>query len=257
LADNIENASSELAKLDLGDPERDGTAKLQLGANTRPAQKSGVVVPHRLKWHGELAALAAFTLLKTLSLTWRVKLIGEPEPSAAPVIFSIWHNRLALCMKAYYRFGTSRWPAPGLAALISASKDGALLARVLNYFRVSPVRGSSSRRGRQALLEMTSFIEDGYNAAITPDGPRGPKYKIQEGIIALAQVTGATIIPVSAKVSRKWTLRSWDAFQIPKPFASCEIHVNKPMRVRREAGDDEREVLRAELERRMMEITFD
>jgi len=224
----------------------------------RPAQKSGVVVPQRLKWHGELAAFAVFTLIKVLSLTWRVRLINEPEPASSPIIFSIWHNRLALCMQAYYQFGTPRWPAPGLAALISASRDGALLARVLKYFRVSPVRGSSSRRGRQALLEMTTYIEDkGYNAAITPDGPKGPKYKVQEGIIALAQLTGATIIPVSEKVSRKWTLRSWDAFQIPKPFALCEMHVNKPMRVPRETADDQREALRVELERRMMEITFD
>ena len=223
----------------------------------RPAQKSGVVVPHRLKWHGELAALSIFLLLKALSLTWRVRLIGDLPLVPAPVIFSIWHNRLALCMKAYYRFGATHWIAPGLAALISASKDGALLARVLNYFHVAPVRGSSSRRGRQALLEMTRLIEEGYNAAITPDGPKGPKYKIQEGIIALAQVTGAVIIPVSAKVSRKWTLGSWDAFQIPKPFAKCDMHVGQWMRVPREASDEEREALRAELERRMVEITFD
>lgn len=198
-----------------------------------------------------------FALIKALSITWRVKLANEPEPASAPVIFCIWHNRLALCMKAYYRFGAPRWPAPGLAALISASKDGALLARVLKYFRVAPVRGSSSRRGRQALLEMTRLIEEGYNAAITPDGPKGPKYKVQEGIIALAQVTGATIMPVSAKVSGKWTLRSWDAFQIPKPFALCEMRVHKPMRVPREVSDEEREALRIELERRMMEITVD
>lgn len=215
------------------------------------------MVPNRLKWHGEIAAFAICGLIKTLSLTWRTKLLNEVEGVRAPVIFSIWHNRLALCMKAYYGFGTSRWPAPGLAALISASKDGALLARALEYFRVSPVRGSSSRRGRQALLELTTLMEEGYNVAITPDGPRGPKYKAQEGIIALAQVTGATIIPVSAKVNRKWALRSWDAFQIPKPFAKCEIHLNKPIQVPREASDEEREALRAELERRMMEITFD
>jgi lysophospholipid acyltransferase (LPLAT)-like uncharacterized protein len=223
----------------------------------RPPQKSGVVVPHHLKWHGELAAFAIFLVLKFLALTWRLKLVADVEGVRGPVIFSIWHNRLALCMKAYYGFGTSRWPAPGLAALISASKDGALLSRVLKYFKVSPVRGSSSRRGRQALLELTTHIEEGYNAAITPDGPKGPKYKAQEGIIALAQITGATIIPVSARVNRKWTLKSWDAFQIPKPFAACEIHLNKPIRVPREASDEEREALRAELERRMMEITFD
>jgi lysophospholipid acyltransferase (LPLAT)-like uncharacterized protein len=223
----------------------------------RPAQKSGVVVPHRLKWHGEIAAAAIAALIKTLSLTWRFKLVNEVEGVRAPVIFSVWHNRLALCMKAYYGFGTERWPAPGLAALISASKDGALLSRVLKYFHVAPVRGSSSRRGRQALLELTTHIESGFNIAITPDGPKGPKYKVQEGIIALAQITGATIIPVSATVNRKWVLKSWDAFQIPKPFAVCDIHLNKPIQVPREATDAEREGLRAELERRMIEITFD
>ena len=218
-----------------------------------------MVVPHRLKWHGELAALAIFIVLKTLALTWRVRLIGEHhvEGVRGPVIFSIWHNRLALCMRAYYEFGTSRWPAPGLAALISASKDGALLSRVLKYFQVAPVRGSSSRRGRQALLELTTHIQNGYNAAITPDGPKGPKYKAQEGIIALAQLTGATIIPVSATVSSKWTTKSWDAFQIPKPFARCDLHLNTPLKAPREATDEEREALRAELERRMAEITFD
>ena len=152
---------------------------------------------------------------------------------------------------------SSDLPAPGLAALISASKDGALLARVLNYFRVTPVRGSSSRRGQQALLEMTRQIESGCNAAITPDGPKGPKYSVQEGIIALAQLTGAAIIPVSGRINQKWTLRSWDAFQIPKFFAKCEIHLNTPMIVPREATDEERESLRVELQRRMMEITFD
>jgi lysophospholipid acyltransferase (LPLAT)-like uncharacterized protein len=210
-----------------------------------------------LKWHGHLAAFAIFILLKFLAASWRTRLVTDVEGVRGPVIFCVWHNRLALCMKAYYRFGTSRWPAPGLAALVSASKDGALLSRVLKYFKVSPVRGSSSRRGRQALLELTKHIQDGYNAAITPDGPKGPKYKVQEGVLALAQITGATIIPVSAKVNRKWTLKSWDAFQIPKPFAACEIHLNKPIHVPREASDEEREALRVELERRMMEITFD
>jgi lysophospholipid acyltransferase (LPLAT)-like uncharacterized protein len=75
--------------------------------------------------------------------------------------------------------------------------------------------------------------------------------------MALAQITGATIIPVSPKISRKWALKSWDAFQIPKPFALCEIYLHEPITVPREASDEQREALRAELERRMIEITFD
>ena len=80
-----------------------------------------------MKWHGHLAAFAGFILLKFLAATWRTKLVADVEGVRGPVIFCIWHNRIALCMKAYYGFGTSLWPAPGLAALASASKDGALI----------------------------------------------------------------------------------------------------------------------------------
>jgi lysophospholipid acyltransferase (LPLAT)-like uncharacterized protein len=220
-------------------------------------QKSGVVVPHRLRWREQALAFSIFSAIRIFSATWRVRLISELPNIPGPVIFCVWHNRLALCMKVYDKFGKTHWPAPGMAGLISASKDGALLARVLRYFRVTAVRGSSSRRGRQALLELTSRIEEGLHAAITPDGPRGPKYRVQEGVIALAQVTGAPIIPTSVRIHSKWVTRSWDGFQIPKPFALCEIMVAEPLMVHREAEDAEREALRAELERRLTAITFD
>src|SRR4029077_6679252 len=91
---------------------------------------------------------------------------------------------------------------PGLAAIVSASKDGGFLAAILENFNVQPVRGSSSRRGRQAVLELISWAERGYDLAITPDGPRGPRYIAQEGATALAQLTGHPIIPASMNV--KW-----------------------------------------------------
>lgn len=220
-------------------------------------QKSGVVVPHRLRAREQALAFLIFATLKLLSATWRVRLMGDLPKLRGPIIFCLWHNRLALCMKAYEKFGKPAWPAPGLAPLISASKDGALLARVLRYFRVTAVRGSSSRRGRQALLELTSRIEEGFHVAITPDGPKGPKYRVQEGVIALAQITGAPILPTSMRVHSKWVTRSWDGFQIPKLFARCDIHVGEPLAIPREAEDAEREALRAELERRLLAITFD
>ena len=80
--------------------------------------------------------------------------------------------------------------------MVSASRDGGILAGILEQFGVKPVRGSSSRRGPQALLEMTTWAERGYDLAITPDGPRGPRYKVQEGVISAAQLTGLPIVPV-------------------------------------------------------------
>ena len=92
------------------------------------------------------------------------------------VIFCTWHNRLALSMKLYYAFGLRNHKSSGLAVLVSASRDGAFLAAILERFGVQPVRGSSSRRGAQALLELATWAERGYDLAITPDGPRGPRY---------------------------------------------------------------------------------
>jgi lysophospholipid acyltransferase (LPLAT)-like uncharacterized protein len=122
---------------------------------------------------------------------------------------------------------------------------------------VQPVRGSSSRRGPQALLELTGWAERGYDLAITPDGPRGPRYVVQEGVMGLAQVTGLPIIPASYHLSWKVQAKSWDRFQIPLPFSRCEMVFGKPVRVPREASDAEREALRQQLERTLKEISRD
>jgi len=170
---------------------------------------------------------------------------------ARPVIFCIWHNRLALSMVVHRKYPRK------LAALISASKDGALLSAVLRKFGVLAVRGSSSRRGPQALLELTSQAERGHNVAITPDGPRGPRYVVQEGVISLAQVTGLPIVPVTWNTRQKICTRSWDRFQIPLPFGRCEMVLNQPIMVPRGASEAEREELRAELERSLRESSRD
>jgi len=144
-----------------------------------------------------------------------------------------------------------------MAAMVSASKDGALLAAILQAFKVQPVRGSSSRRGRQALLELTTWAERGYDLAITPDGPRGPCYLVQEGVMYLAQVTGLPIIPFSYHLTLKLRPNSWDRFQIPLPFSRCHMILEKPVRVPREATDEQREELRQHLERTLREISKD
>ena len=132
-----------------------------------------------------------------------------------------------------------------------------MLAAILERFGVQPVRGSSSRRGPQALLELTTWAERGYDLAITPDGPRGPRYEVQEGVMSLAQVTGLPIVPVSYHLNWKIRAKSWDRFQIPLPFARCEVTVGRVLRVPREATDAEREELRQQLETEMRAITRD
>jgi lysophospholipid acyltransferase (LPLAT)-like uncharacterized protein len=224
-------------------------------------KSSGVVVPHkptRLQRVG--AALISF-LARCVSATLRIKWNDRSgffsNPPAAPAIYCIWHNRLALCMSAYHGYVKKRSKAAGLVALISASKDGGFLAAILENFGVQPVRGSSSRRGPQSLRELTTWAEAGYDVAITPDGPRGPRYVVQEGVTSLAQLTGLPIVPVSHRLGWKFRLNSWDQFQIPLPFSRCEIIFEKPVQVPREATEEQREFLRRELEERLIRMSND
>ena len=225
-----------------------------------PASRS-VVVPHQPGNRQRAGALLLVLFIKAISATIRFRFRDESgffdAPPAGQAIYACWHNRLALCLSAYFGYARPRINTRGLAAMVSASRDGAFLSAVLEAFKVQPVRGSSSRRGRQALLEMTRWAERGYDLAITPDGPRGPRYIVQPGIISLAQVTGLPILPFSYHLSWKLQIRSWDRFQFPLPFGTCELRARQPIHVPREAGDAEREQLRNELEQRMMSITKD
>ena len=227
----------------------------------RNPKSGGVVVPHKAKWHQRLAAGLIYALIRFLGATIRFKLndrsgffSGAPKEK---FIFAIWHNRLSLCLLLYRRYVARPAPEHRMAAMVSASKDGGLLARILELFGVEPVRGSSSRRGPQALRELISWGERGYDLAITPDGPRGPCYTVQEGVISTAQITGLVIVPVAYHLNWKFRLKSWDRFQVPLPFARCEVTVGRPLRVPREATSTEREALRQQLESELRSITRD
>ncbi len=195
------------------------------------------------------AILRAITLFIGWTLRWR---FVDPHGQRAaapgqPILITFWHNRIFL-LPVLYRY---RWPARRahrVAVLISASEDGEKLAQVLSRFDMTCVRGSSSRRGREALRELIRQVTQGSDIGITPDGPRGPKYQAQPGVISLAQLTGAPIVPVSYTLSRQITLKTWDAFMIPLPFARCTARFGAPITVPRDADEALRENKRLELE---------
>lgn len=217
----------------------------------RPKRASGVVVPNAPSRGQVVLACVVANGMRVLAATLRYRVNGGRGPVSLPdepVIFALWHNRLGLCMKVYKYFVRPDCDHEHLAALISASKDGALLAAVLRDFGVEAVRGSSSRRGAQALLELTSWAGRGYDLAVTPDGPKGPRHIVQDGVMALAQVTGLPIIPYSCRLGWKIQLKSWDRFQIPLPFSHCEMTFGAPIRVPRGATGAERDQLREQLQ---------
>jgi len=218
----------------------------------RSKRVSGVVVPNAPSRGQFAVACVVANGMRLLAATLRYRVNGgRSSPTSlpdGPVIFALWHNRLGLCMKVYKSFVRPNHPHEHLAALISASKDGAFLAAILQTFGVQAVRGSSSRRGGQALLELTSWAGRGYDLAVTPDGPKGPRHIVQDGVMALAQVTGLPIIPYSCHLGWKIQVKSWDRFQIPLPFSHCEMTFGKPIRVPRGATATEREQLREQLQ---------
>src|SRR5437899_2538387 len=221
---------------------------------------TATVTPHPLKFHQRLAASLIYGLIEIVSWTQRYRWEFHPDVLAkelGPVIFCTWHNRLALSLIMYRRYVRQKQQPHQLAGMVSASKDGGVVARILEHFGVEPVRGSTSRRGPQALLELITWAERGYDLAITPDGPRGPRYQFQDGVISLAQLTGMPIVPVTYHLTWKIQLRSWDRFQIPLPFTKCVMQLVEPVRVPREATEAEREETRRGLETCLRKLAAD
>ena len=225
------------------------------------ARSSRVVVPQPLGAGRRFVARLIYLLIRALTVTLRMRLSKDSRPVAGtmvkPAVFCTWHNRLAVAIPSYERWVISRQPERRLAAMVSASRDGALLARILELFDVEPVRGSSSRRGPQALLELKTCAERRLDVALTPDGPRGPRYVVQEGVIAAAQLTGLPIVPFSYHAAWKLTLGSWDRFQVPLPFSRLEATFGEPIEVPADATDAQREALRKHLEDVLRAITVD
>lgn len=226
-------------------------------SNVTPPKRSGVVVPHAPKWYQRLAAWLIATAMRVVSATLRITWKDGSGEQPKPVLYCIWHNRLALCMKTYFYHAPKNGRPIRMAALISASKDGALLAAILEQFGIQPARGSSSRRGTQAVREMARWARNGYDLAITPDGPRGPRYVAEEGVILLAQITGLPLIPSAYSVRWRIRLKSWDRFVIPLPFSQCEILFGQPIYVPRETTPEERERFRQQLEAALTALTQD
>lgn len=194
-----------------------------------------------------LQAFAAFLgglLLKALARTIRVEFrdgAGFYSPARQrPLIVCIWHNRLLGAVIGDYRYAHRR--RLPFSVLTSASKDGGWLAAIAKKFRLGAIRGSSSRRGAAAILEISRHLGGGGDIAITPDGPRGPNYSIAPGILYLAQHAGVGIVPAEVQITRYWRIgKKWDALWIPKPFSKITITLHTPLEVQ---GTDEEEKLR-------------
>jgi len=197
-----------------------------------------------------LLALTGTTILKTLFLTLRLRIEDRSgvlkEDAGSPVIVCFWHNRILGITFAFDRIYPKK--RAGVTVLTSPSKDGEILAQLVGAFGMKAVRGSSSRRGSRALLELVKLIRSGRDIAITPDGPRGPRYSLGPGIILLAQTTGTRIVPAHASFSRCVRMKTWDGFIIPLPFSKVSVTIDEALAIPAELTVEEFETKRQNLE---------
>jgi len=168
-------------------------------------------------------------------------------------IFAVWHNRILFLPAVFPRKVRIK-----TKAVVSASRDGQYVADMIAQVGLGSVRGSSSRKGTQVQREALKAIQENWNIAFTPDGPRGPKYHMHPGPIHLATSSGCRIIPVSANASRYWQLNSWDNFQIPKPFSKLTIVVGEALSIPQGISTkEELNIWRKTTGDKLMEITKD
>ena len=189
-------------------------------------------------------------VFRLLSLTWRFEVIAEEGVTPVlfgqvpgPEIYCFWHQCVIPCT-VYFRYSRA-------VILISQSFDGELITRVLRLFGYDAVRGSSSRGGKEGLLGLRHVLDSGHTAIFTADGPRGPIYKSKMGPIKLAQLSGAPLGGFHLEPERAWVMRSWDRFQIPKPFTRICVSWAQWTQVPRELPEAEFESMRQQLDNKL------
>lgn len=198
-----------------------------------------------------LADHAGGRLVTALMATVRFRVENEASwrrlaDAGGPILFMPWHGRL-LPLTWLHRHQR-------IIGLVSASADGEYITRVIRRWGFDVVRGSSSRGGDVAFRELVRLVRQGRSIAITPDGPRGPRERVKPGIIQLAQLTGAPILPLAGGTRRAWWFESWDRFLIPKPFATVHVAYADPVTIPRKLDADGLAAEAARLEEIMADL---
>jgi lysophospholipid acyltransferase (LPLAT)-like uncharacterized protein len=173
-----------------------------------------------------LAPFLAALVIRFLHRLIRVESIGEDHVrllwnEQKLVIIAFWHDQLLLMVKGYH--------GPQAKILISASKDGELIARTMEHFGQGAVRGSSSRGGRAAFRAMVELAREPFDLVFTPDGPKGPRHQVKEGVVQLARLTGRPVVPMAFVCSRGRRFSSWDRFLLPYPFGRGVYSFGEPL----------------------------
>ncbi len=184
------------------------------------------VLQQRIQYYA--AARVACALLEAMYGTWRMVTI-DPEPAIPgifhgprPGIVTFWHRHI-IAMLTHFRGAHVTVP-------VSEHRDGEYVAQAMERFRLDSVRGSSTHGGSRLLRDMMGRIREGWSPALTPDGPRGPRFSVQPGFTLLARRSGLPVYPFGLAEEKAWVLKSWDAFVVPKPFSHVAVCLGPALR---------------------------
>ncbi|HEY6122745.1 MAG TPA: lysophospholipid acyltransferase family protein [Pyrinomonadaceae bacterium] len=191
------------------------------------------------------ADLAFFVLIKLIGATARWQIHGWENWESASggsqqPIYTFWHNRVFLA--------THFWQRRRIVVMTSRSFDGEYIARFIKRFGYGATRGSSTRGGPGAIVEMVRLVRAGCPTAFTIDGPKGPVYVAKMGAVLLAKKTGQPILPFTITPRKYWAAKSWDRFQVPFPFTTARVEIAPPIYVSVDATDEVLSVKRDELQ---------
>lgn len=205
-------------------------------------------------WRARVLIVLGFGLYRLWARTLRLE-VEDPNNVVAfvrtqPVIFAIWHNRLLMLPRVF----DPCFPTRQSFGLISASRDGDLVSILIERSGYGTIRGSSSRKGVSALRQLVDTLAAGCNVLLTPDGPRGPVYEASQGVVFLAQKTGAPVVPIHMEYSSCWRLKSWDRFIVPHPFARLRATFGAPIHVESTTDTEQFEAERLRLQNAMMRL---
>ena len=161
-----------------------------------------------------------FILMKLLWFTYRKKYHFIDEPIEGQCMAVTWHSELLISPQVYRKLRREQ----KTAAIIAQHHDGELIARTLNFLGITALRGSSRRGAKAVLIAAITALKEGSSVMITPDGPKGPRYSMSDGAVALALRSNLPLMVVNYQAHSFWQLNSWDKFIIPKPFTKLNIY---------------------------------
>lgn len=193
--------------------------------------------------------------IRLVAVTGRWQVVGGEVPAAywdqgRPFVLAFWHGRILMMPYCWRR-------AQPIHMLISQHRDGQIIARTVGHFGIATVAGSSSKGGSAALRAMLKALKGGECVGITPDGPRGPRMRASEGIVQVARISGAPVIPCTFSARRRRVLGSWDRFVVAWPFSRGVFVWGQPIAVPAKATAEQQDALRREVEAALNAITAD